>query len=67
MEKTQSEIIKSRPMHIADTPVLELTRNFSAPVGDVWNAWSKPELIQQWWGPKNFTSAKNCMHRFFFR
>lgn len=35
---------------------LELTRVFNAPVGLVWRAWTEPELVMRWWGPKGFTS-----------
>ena len=32
-----------------------LTRVFDAPVKLVFDAWSKPEMIARWWGPKGFT------------
>ena len=35
---------------------LVITRVFDAPVEQVWNAWSNPELIMGWWGPTGFTS-----------
>ncbi len=31
---------------------LSLKRTFDAPVGLVWEAWTQPEHIAQWWGPK---------------
>ncbi|MEQ9266176.1 MAG: SRPBCC domain-containing protein [Balneolaceae bacterium] len=31
---------------------LSLTRTFNAPVKLVWEAWTQPEHIAQWWGPK---------------
>ncbi|MDN5215165.1 SRPBCC domain-containing protein [Fulvivirgaceae bacterium BMA12] len=31
---------------------LTLKRTFSAPIELVWEAWTKPEHIAQWWGPK---------------
>ena len=31
---------------------LSLKRTFNAPIQLVWEAWSKPEHIAQWWGPK---------------
>ena len=33
-----------------------LTRLFDAPVEEVWKAWSDPEYVMQWWGPKGFTA-----------
>jgi len=33
---------------------LELNRWFSAPVDDVFAAFTKPELLRQWWGPRDF-------------
>ncbi len=35
---------------------LVVTRIFDAPVEQVWKAWSDPELVMRWWGPKGFTS-----------
>jgi uncharacterized protein YndB with AHSA1/START domain len=31
-----------------------VTRSFNAPARIVFEAWTKPELIQQWWVPKSF-------------
>lgn len=31
------------------------TRVFNAPVERVWKAWSEPESVMQWWGPRGFT------------
>lgn len=35
---------------------LIITRIFDAPRELVWRAWTDPEHIQRWWGPKNFTT-----------
>jgi uncharacterized protein YndB with AHSA1/START domain len=35
---------------------LVVTRVFDAPVEQVWTAWSDPEQVMRWWGPKGFTS-----------
>ena len=35
---------------------LEITRIFDAPRKLVWKAWTDPEIVMQWWGPKGFTS-----------
>ena len=35
---------------------LVITRVFDAPRELVWRAWTEPELVKRWWGPKYFTS-----------
>jgi uncharacterized protein YndB with AHSA1/START domain len=35
---------------------LVLTRVFDAPREVVWKAWTEPERLMAWWGPKNFTA-----------
>lgn len=35
---------------------LTLTRIFDAPRNLVFQAWTDPELLAQWWGPKTFTN-----------
>ena len=32
---------------------LVVTRSFNAPVGLLFDAWTKPELFKQWWAPKS--------------
>ena len=39
-----------------DRTALTLSRVFDAPRERVWNAWTDPELVKGWWGPKGFTS-----------
>ena len=36
-----------------------ITRLFDAPRDLAWRAWTEPELVMQWWGPKAFT-APSC-------
>ncbi len=33
-----------------------ITRVFDATLERVWKAWTEPEQIKRWWGPKDFTS-----------
>ncbi len=33
-----------------------IIRIFDAPREAVWQAWTNPEQMKQWWGPKNFTA-----------
>lgn len=40
------------------TPELRLSRTFDAPLRLVWEAWSKAELVQQWFTPKPLTTPK---------
>jgi len=35
---------------------LIITRIFDAPRELVWKAWTDPERVKRWWGPKNFTA-----------
>jgi uncharacterized protein YndB with AHSA1/START domain len=35
---------------------LVITRVFDAPRGLVWKAWTEPERVKRWWGPKGFTA-----------
>ena len=35
---------------------LTITRIFDAPKELVWKAWTDPEHIKQWWGPKDYSS-----------
>ncbi|HWL62560.1 MAG TPA: SRPBCC family protein [Steroidobacteraceae bacterium] len=34
---------------------INLTRVYDAPLSAVWEAWTVPEEIAQWWGPRGFT------------
>jgi uncharacterized protein YndB with AHSA1/START domain len=39
-----------------ETGVQTFTRIFDAPRELVWKAWTDPEYVMRWWGPKGFTS-----------
>ncbi len=39
-----------------ETERMVVTRVFDAPRALVWKAWTTPEYVMQWWGPKGFTS-----------
>lgn len=34
---------------------IRITRIYHAPVQAVWDAWTDPEQVAQWWGPRGFT------------
>lgn len=35
--------------------VISLSRIYDAPLGAVWDAWTIPEEVAQWWGPRGFS------------
>ena len=35
--------------------VISITRVYDAPLAAVWEAWTIPEEVAQWWGPRGFT------------
>ena len=37
---------------------MEMTRVFRAPRELVWRAWTEPEQLKEWWGPKLFTNPR---------
>lgn len=36
---------------------LTIQRTFDAPRERVWEAWTEPELVAEWWGPDGFTNT----------
>jgi uncharacterized protein YndB with AHSA1/START domain len=40
---------------------LRITRTLNAPVELVWEVWTKPEHIVNWWGPNGFTNTIHIM------
>jgi uncharacterized protein YndB with AHSA1/START domain len=47
----------------ASSRTLSLKRTFNAPVKLVWEAWTQPEHIAQWWAPKGM-KVKVVEHEF---
>ena len=43
---------------VNETERMVMTRVFDAPRELVWKAWTDPEYVMQWWGPKGFTSPR---------
>ncbi len=37
---------------------LLVTRTFAAPLETVWKAWTDPNEITKWWGPRDFTAPQ---------
>lgn len=46
----------SSPAANADSRDLIITRTLKAPRATLWRAWSEPQLLQQWWCPKPWTT-----------
>lgn len=40
---------------------LYITRIYDAPVKMVWEAWTDPDQVGQWWGPRGFTITTHTM------
>jgi uncharacterized protein YndB with AHSA1/START domain len=47
---------KSKPTRQAADLTLAITRVFDAPRTLVFQAWTQPERVKRWWGPKTFTT-----------
>jgi uncharacterized protein YndB with AHSA1/START domain len=46
---------------MTDTFDVVSTREFAAPVEEVWRAWHDPAYVMNWWGPRGFTSPRADM------
>jgi uncharacterized protein YndB with AHSA1/START domain len=44
---------------VNETERMIITRVFDAPRELVWRAWTDPQYVMQWWGPKGF-SCPSC-------
>lgn len=47
--------MKNTPLKISDKELV-ITRHFDAPRQNVWQAWTNPDEIELWWGPRGFTT-----------
>ena len=47
----------------ADPRILSIERTFQAPIQLVWEAWTRPEHIANWWGPQGM-EVKIVKHEF---
>lgn len=52
-QKMTTDLVHKR--HFNKSELIEITRTFQASVERVWMAWSNPEMMKQWMGPKDFT------------
>jgi len=44
-----------------DANTIRVQRQFAADLALVWDAWTKPELLDQWWAPKPFRTKTKSM------
>jgi uncharacterized protein YndB with AHSA1/START domain len=44
-----------------ETKTVDITKEFDAPRDLVWDAYTKPELLDKWWAPKPFSSRTKEM------
>lgn len=44
-----------------ETRELQLIRTFKTTLDQMWEVWTKPDHITQWWGPSGFTSTIHKM------
>ena len=44
-----------------ETNTVSITKEFDAPRDLVWDAYTKPELLDQWWAPKPMRSQTKVM------
>jgi uncharacterized protein YndB with AHSA1/START domain len=44
-----------------EAKTVEITKEFDAPRDLVWDAYTKPELLDKWWAPKPLTSRTKAM------
>jgi uncharacterized protein YndB with AHSA1/START domain len=45
-----------------ETKTVDITKTFDAPRDLVWDAYTKPELLDRWWAPKPFSSRTKEMN-----
>ena len=44
-----------------ETKTVSITKEFAAELDLVWDAYTKPELLDQWWAPKPLMSRTKVM------
>ncbi len=44
-----------------ETKTVDITKEFDAELDLVWDAYTKPELLDQWWAPKPFSSRTKVL------
>ncbi|OOQ58660.1 SRPBCC family protein [Mucilaginibacter pedocola] len=41
---------------------ITVVRSFDAPLADVWEAWTNPEILDKWWAPKPYRAETREMN-----
>jgi len=41
---------------------IHVVREFNAPIEKVWKAWTDPDLLEKWWGPKPWVAITKSMN-----
>jgi len=41
---------------------IHVVREFNAPVEKVWKAWTDPDVLEKWWGPKPWVAITKSMN-----
>lgn len=57
---SQSSAARTAVSEGRDARILHLVRTFEAPRQAVYDAWTDPQQVIQWWGPKGFTVAEHA-------
>jgi uncharacterized protein YndB with AHSA1/START domain len=47
-------------MSTREVETFRLERTFAAPVEDVFDAWTNPEVLERWWGPGPDSTSPGC-------
>jgi uncharacterized protein YndB with AHSA1/START domain len=55
-EHTSTQTFGGKPATESSRPASVVTYVFDAPRELVWKAWTDPEHLMHWWGPRGFTS-----------
>ena len=56
--QSSSQMMIEKPSKSMD---ITITRVFDAPRELIWKAWTEPERVRRWWGPKGYTSPSPAM------
>ncbi|MFI5161543.1 MAG: SRPBCC domain-containing protein [Sphingobacteriales bacterium] len=40
---------------------IHVSREFNAPIEKVWKAWTDPDMLEKWWGPKPWVAKTKSM------
>lgn len=61
MEENSLDSHREYNKQFEQVPIIEITRILRAPLEWIWKAWTDPEILKQWMGPKEYVTknAKN--------